>query len=70
MVDQSHGDLVLLFIPLLSLLYNICVMKTKDGHHHEEYKVYKLIYDRAISSLMADSKYLSTTIILDNNDYK
>ena len=37
---------------------------------NEEYKVYKLIYDRAISSLMADSKYLSTTIILDNNDYK
>ena len=37
---------------------------------NEEYKVYKLIYDRALSSLMADSKYLQTTIILDNNDYK
>ncbi|MBE6158971.1 MAG: type I DNA topoisomerase [Firmicutes bacterium] len=37
---------------------------------NEEFKVYKLIYDRALSSLMADSKYLQTTIILDNNDYK
>ena len=36
----------------------------------EEYKVYKLIYDRALANLMADSKYLQTTIILDNNDYK
>ena len=36
----------------------------------DEYKIYKLIYDRALANLMADSKYLQTTIILDNNDYK
>ncbi len=35
----------------------------------DEYKVYKLIYDRALSCLMADSKYLQTTILLNNNDY-
>ncbi len=36
----------------------------------DEYKIYKLIYERALANLMADSKYLQTTIILDNNDYK
>ena len=36
---------------------------------NDEYKIYKLIYERALSSLMADTKYLQTTIILDNNDY-
>ena len=36
---------------------------------NDEYKIYKLIYDRALSCLMADSKYLQTTILLDNNDY-
>jgi len=35
----------------------------------DEYKLYKLIYTRALASLMADSKYLSTTINLDNNGY-
>ena len=35
----------------------------------DEYKLYKLIYYRALASLMADSKYLSTTISLDNNGY-
>ena len=35
----------------------------------DEYKLYKLIYYRALASLMADSKYLSTTINLDNNGY-
>ena len=35
----------------------------------DEYKVYKMIYYRALASLMADSKYLSTTINLDNNGY-
>ena len=36
----------------------------------DEYKIYKLIYERALSYLMADAKYMQTTIILDNNDYK
>ena len=36
---------------------------------NDEYKIYKLIYDRALSCLMADSKYLQTTVLLDNNDY-
>ena len=36
----------------------------------DEYKIYKLIYERALANLMADSKYLQTTIILDNNEYK
>lgn len=36
----------------------------------DEYKIYKLIYERALANLMADSKYLQTTIILDNNGYK
>lgn len=36
---------------------------------NDEYKVYKLIYDRALSSLMADSISLQTTLLLNNNDY-
>ena len=36
----------------------------------DEYKLYRLIYFRALSSLMKEAKQLTTTIILDNNDYK
>ena len=36
----------------------------------DEYKLYKLIYYRALASLMKDAKVEATTIILDNNDYK
>ena len=35
----------------------------------DEYKIYKLIYDRALASLMSDAKYNTTTISLDNNGY-
>ncbi len=35
----------------------------------DEYKLYKLIYVRALASLMHDAKTLATTVILDNNDY-
>ena len=36
----------------------------------DEYKLYSLIYLRALCSLMADAKMDATTIILNNNDYK
>lgn len=36
----------------------------------DEYKLYSLIYKRAVASLMADAKMNATTITLDNNDYK
>ena len=36
----------------------------------DEYKVYKIIYSRAIASLMPDAQVLATSITLDNNDYK
>lgn len=36
---------------------------------NDEYKLYKLIYDRALSSLMANAVSLSTTVILENNGY-
>ena len=36
----------------------------------DEYKIYSLIYFRALASLMSDAKVLSTTVILNNNDYK
>jgi len=35
----------------------------------EEYKVYSIIYYRALACLMADAKVLATTIILENNGY-
>lgn len=35
----------------------------------DEYKLYSLIYYKALSSLMADAKTIATTIILENNEY-
>ena len=43
--------------------------KIKEYLSSDEYKLYKIIYYRALASLMADAKFLSTTITLDNNDY-
>ncbi len=36
----------------------------------DEYKLYNLIYKRALASLMAPSISLSETVLLDNNDYE
>ncbi|MCH5166398.1 MAG: type I DNA topoisomerase [Erysipelotrichales bacterium] len=36
----------------------------------DEYKIYSIIYARALASLMKDAKVLATTVILDNNEYK
>ena len=37
---------------------------------NDEYKLYKMIYFRALASLMSDAKTLNTTVILDNNNYQ
>ncbi len=36
---------------------------------NDEYKLYKLIYIRALASLMADAKVKATTVTFENNDY-
>ncbi len=36
---------------------------------NDEYKLYRLIYIRALASLMSDAKTLATTVILENNGY-
>ncbi len=36
----------------------------------DEYKLYRLIYHRALASLMKDAKMNQTTIIFDNRDYQ
>ncbi|MEG0826388.1 MAG: type I DNA topoisomerase [Bacilli bacterium] len=36
----------------------------------DEYKLYKIIYFRALASLMKDAKTENTTVILDNNNYQ
>ena len=36
---------------------------------NDEYKLYRLIYYRALACLMSDAKTNNTTVILDNNDY-
>ena len=43
--------------------------KVKDYLSSDEYKLYSIIYYRALASLMADAKTLATTIILENNGY-
>lgn len=45
-------------------------VKIKQFLSNDEFKLYSLIYKRALASLMADAKVNQTTIILDNNDYK
>jgi len=42
----------------------------KEYLSNDEYKLYKLIYARTLSSLMSDAKTKVTTIILDNNNYQ
>ena len=37
---------------------------------NDEYKLYKMIYARALASLMKDAKTKNTTVILDNNNYQ
>ena len=37
---------------------------------NDEYKLYRMIYYRALASLMAPAKTENTTIILDNNNYQ
>ena len=37
---------------------------------NDEYKLYKMIYYRALASLMKDAEIEATTIILDNNNYQ
>ena len=44
--------------------------KIKEYLTNDEYKLYRLIYYRALSSLMKDAKVMATTIILDNNNYQ
>ena len=43
--------------------------KMKEYLTSDEYKLYELIYCRALASLMADAKVNATTVILNNNDY-
>ena len=37
---------------------------------NDEFKLYRMIYYRALSSLMAPAKTLNTTVVLDNNNYQ
>ena len=37
---------------------------------NDEFKLYRMIYYRALASLMAPAKTLNTTVILDNNNYQ
>ena len=44
--------------------------KIKEYLTNDEYKLYRLIYYRALASLMKDAKVEATTVILDNNNYQ
>ena len=44
--------------------------KIKKYLSNDEFKLYSLIYKRALASLMTDAKVFQTTIVLDNNNYK
>lgn len=42
----------------------------KEYLTNDEYKLYKIIYYRALASLMKDAKVEATTVTLDNNNYQ
>ena len=42
----------------------------KDSLTKENYKLYKLIYERFVASQMAEAEYSNTTVILGANDYQ
>ena len=42
----------------------------KEYLSNDEYKLYKMIYARAIASIMKDANVMATTIIFDNNNYQ
>ena len=44
--------------------------KVKVYLTNDEFKLYSMIYKRALASLMADAKVNQTTVVFDNNDYK
>lgn len=44
--------------------------RIKEYLTNDEYKLYSLIYYRALASLMKDAKVEATTVILDNNNYQ
>ena len=44
--------------------------KIKEYLSQDEYKLYSLIYNRALASLMKEAKQKVTTLTLNNNDYK
>ncbi len=45
-------------------------LKVKPYLTADEYKLYRLIYNRALASLMKDAKTDNTIVILDNNNYQ
>ena len=45
-------------------------LSVKPYLSNDEYKLYKMIYYRALASLMKDAKTNNTTVILDNNNYQ
>lgn len=45
-------------------------LKVKPYLTADEYKLYRLIYNRALASLMKDAKTDNTVVILDNNNYQ
>ncbi len=45
-------------------------LKVKEYLSNDEFKLYSMIYKRAVASLMADAKVNQTTVVFDNNDYK
>lgn len=44
--------------------------KVKQYLSSDEFKLYSMIYKRAVASLMADAKVNQTTVVFDNNNYK
>ena len=59
-----------LFRSILPTDINRTPLSVKNYLSNDEYKLYKIIYFRALASLMADAKVEATAVVLDNNNYQ
>lgn len=49
---------------------NLDPQDIKEYLSNDEYKLYKLIYERAVASLMSKAKFENTKLVLNNNNYQ
>ena len=66
-IKNNYGENYIGYVKTTKKTDNVQV---KEYLSNDEYKLYRMIYYRALASLMKDAKVEATTVILDNNNYQ